>query len=283
LRLVIYLAANYTIQSRSGGAAAYIVPPFLRRSCAAAIVEFVIARPCLYYCLYIPMYAALRRLEIWKSNGDPNAQLNLSDLGLEQLPDIPDSCRHLNCAYNNLKQLPNLPHYVQLFCQGNKLTELPKLDNCVCLNCSNNLLRQLPDLRHCRELYCSNNMLDKLPELPLCTYLDCSFNKLKVLPELKLCTRLYADKNMLLEAPQIDYNNFQFMSLIGNKYISDNPDIKKVWKIPKGIISYHKCTMIIQRRYRKWKLMNILRKHLLKGPCSIAIGYSCDRYVISDA
>ena len=95
----------------------------------------------------------------------------------------------LNCSYNQLTQLVNLPpnltqvntsHCVNL----NVLGDLP--NSLEYIDCSYNQINQLPNLPlNLEQLYCSVNMLSTLPNLPInLTHLDCSFNNLTALPYL---------------------------------------------------------------------------------------------------
>jgi hypothetical protein len=116
--------------------------------------------------------------------------LNLSNLGLTELPPLPPTMKYLYCSFNKLTSLPPLPPKLQrlvcndnaltelpplpptlirLCCSGNKLTELPPLPHSlVYLTCYGNKLSELPHLPPTlRELYCNNNAITQLPRLPL--------------------------------------------------------------------------------------------------------------------
>jgi hypothetical protein len=223
-----------------------------------------------YYPFTQIMQEAIKRIQRWQQKNDPYTELDLSNLDLEELPDIPANCLKLSCGFNNLSKLPEIPPQCQqLYCQNNKLTKLPKLDNCWYLECSNNLLSELPSLPVCRELYCSNNVLTGLPPLQNCQYLHCNFNKITKLPELVTCIRLYAEKNMITELPTM--SNFTvFMSIYGNKYLHISKQIAESWSIMETP-NYTKCAIIIQRNYRKYKCTEMLRQYLYKGPANIVI------------
>lgn len=122
------------------------------------------------------------RFEKW--NKDKDDILDLSNLGLNELPPIPDDCSELDCSDNNLTFLPELPNCTTLICYNNKLTSLPKLPNCFELGCSENQLTSLPDLPKCKILYCRQNKLRSLPNLPICFCLDMRNNKITSLPDL---------------------------------------------------------------------------------------------------
>ena len=54
--------------------------------------------------------------------------LNLADLNLNELPELPKGLEILYCYNNKLTKLPELPEGLKtLKCDNNKLTELPEL------------------------------------------------------------------------------------------------------------------------------------------------------------
>ena len=66
------------------------------------------------------MEEALRRIRRWKKQKKPRKWLNLSGLGLTELPLIPSKVRRLLCVRNQLKTFDNLPKRLQeLACGGN--------------------------------------------------------------------------------------------------------------------------------------------------------------------
>ena len=133
-------------------------------------------------------------------------KLDVSNIDLISLPELPDNLTHLYCSNNNLTSLPKLPdNLVELDCSNNQLTNLPTLpDTLVELYCNNNQLTTLPALPDILvelnyyynltlavlpdtlvELDCSNNQLTTLPALPdTLVELDCSNNQLTTLPAL---------------------------------------------------------------------------------------------------
>ena len=91
------------------------------------------------------MQEALQRIR----NMGPGGILDLSDLGLEALPNLPPGVKVLRCSDNRLTQLPRLPSGLRsLECSHNRLTQLPELPS--------TLVR----------LWCAENELTTLPELP---------------------------------------------------------------------------------------------------------------------
>jgi Leucine-rich repeat (LRR) protein len=99
-----------------------------------------------------------------------NGELNLSNLGLTELPQLPPKLKYL-------------------YCYGNQLTELPQLvsedpSTLVCLDCRSNQLTELPQLPPTLMiLYCSINQLTELPQLPsTLVYLNCNDNPIQYPP-----------------------------------------------------------------------------------------------------
>lgn len=90
--------------------------------------------------------------------------LDLSNLGLTSLPELPVGLKWLGCQNNCLTRLPELPVGLGvLYCHNNQLKTLPELP--VSLN----------------TLYCHNNQLTTLPELPVgLKWLGCHNNQLLI-------------------------------------------------------------------------------------------------------
>ena len=100
-----------------------------------------------------------------------------------------DNIVYLDCSYNNLTSLPELPNSLQiLYCGSNQLSLLPELPNSLQhLSCNYNQLTKLPKLPNGLQiLKCEYNQLVLLPELPnSLKLLSCRYNRYK----------LYNDKN----------------------------------------------------------------------------------------
>jgi len=105
----------------------------------------------------------------------------------------------LDCSWNNLSKLPDLPKCEKLDCSYNKLTALPELPKCKKLYCYYNKIAELPELPKCKVLYCYRNKLTTLPELPECKLLYYDSNKITALPELPKCEELHCYRNPLKE------------------------------------------------------------------------------------
>ena len=81
------------------------------------------------------MDKAKKIIREWKEKKDPNECLDLHNLDLKELPEIPKECKILDCSLNKLAVLPNCKG---LYCSKNNLTKLPDLSNCLELYCTNN-------------------------------------------------------------------------------------------------------------------------------------------------
>jgi Leucine-rich repeat (LRR) protein len=124
-----------------------------------------------------------------------DGRLDLSYLGLTELPPLPPTLLVLDCTGNALTELPQLGSegtsstLKRLHCTGNALTSLPPLPSTLkYLYCGFNQLTELPQLPSTLvKLYCGNNQLTSLPSLPsTLKELDCGFNMLTKLPSLPL-------------------------------------------------------------------------------------------------
>ena len=117
--------------------------------------------------------------------------IDCSSLEISSLDGIQyfENLTHLNCSYNQIIQLPNLPsnlnylntsHCVNLSLIGSFPHSLEFID------CSYNQINNLPNLpSNLKQLYCAFNSLNTLPNLPYnLTHIDCSFNNLTSLPYL---------------------------------------------------------------------------------------------------
>ncbi len=118
-------------------------------------------------------------------------QLNLSGMGIRQLPDLSMvECGHLNCDQNELTELPALPQSLtSLSARANKIETLPEKlpPNLGSLDVSQNQLMWLPSQlpQNLDELDCSENQMLELPELPEnLRILNCSGNQIVSLPQL---------------------------------------------------------------------------------------------------
>lgn len=141
----------------------------------------------------------------------PDKRLDLSQLGLTELPPLPPDVKVLRCYKNKLTRLPQLPKTLkELRCDNNLLEELPELPSKLeFLNCGYNQITKLPNLpKRLLELTCRHNYLESLPLLPKDLYeLDCLGNLLKSLPDLPDEMReLQCSLNQLTKLPKLPSN-----------------------------------------------------------------------------
>ncbi len=224
---------------------------------------------------------------------DPTENLDISYLGLAELPPIPSNCRSLTCVFNKLTSLPQL-NYHYLSCGGNQLTSLPELPDCWFLTCSDNKLISLPPLPKCQQLYCGNNKLTFLPELPYCDTLDCSHNMLTTLPEQlhNECEVLDCSDNQLTSLShlwrcKIDcrQNNLTYLANLTDCHMTDCTDYKYLYvskKQAKRLFlketpNYNKYARVIQRTYKKYlrnRYQQLLNNHLFPGLSKLVSLYS---------
>ena len=136
-------------------------------------------------CIGMELAEALCRIETWSKKGDTDAFLDLTLLGLTELPPIPPTVEAINISMNRFSILPALPDSVKrLYCSYNFLTSIDVLPpNLEILYCDNNYICeiscQLPAT--VQLLYCKVNRLIRLPIMDNSSNIDCidcQYNKL---------------------------------------------------------------------------------------------------------
>ena len=181
-------------------------------------------------------------------------EIDCSNVGFTEIPDLShiNGLNILNCSFNKLTQLPELPSILNnLNCSNNSLMVLPNFQRSLHLtelNCSHNLLVELPDLSKLgydveylkiflnrvntnyglTTLDCSYNYLTVINELPNGLRLfDCRFNQIEQLPELpdKL-THLTCCDNELVYLPEIP-DNLVCLDCKNNK-INQLPELNNI-------------------------------------------------------
>jgi hypothetical protein len=109
------------------------------------------------------------RIEKWRIDDNTDEILDLSNLGLEELPILPSKLFKLNCSSNNLTVIRELPEALKyLNCNRNQIYIIEEFPlNCRFIDCSYNRLKSLPDLPvDCTYLNISHNLFNQLPRLP---------------------------------------------------------------------------------------------------------------------
>jgi hypothetical protein len=237
-----------------------------------------------------PLQQATSIVTHWVRRNDPTQVLNLIDLGLTKLPDIPHNCQILFCGRNKLTSLPDLPNCRFLCCDDNNLTSLPDLPNCQTLNCYYNKLTSLPELQNCQFLNCNNNKLTCLPNLINCDYLACANNQLTVLPDLPNCTGINCSNNQLLYLPKLPLcdsltffgNSIRAYPQVGTHCVVEF-DCKYMYISKKqaggGLVetpNYNKCAHVIQRNFKKYlrrKYTKLAHVYIMRDPSKIVGSY----------
>ncbi len=202
---------------------------------------------------------------------NPAVKLNLGDLNLKEMPEIPSCCKYIVCS-DLLKYMPTTqcvkidcrecffldtiaeqPNCVSLECScSESIQNLLGLPNCKYLSCYGNSIVSLPDLPKCIILTCDENALTSLPELPNCVELSCWNNELRSLPELPECVKLGCTGNCLVYLPRLP--KCKWLNCDRNKYLHINKRQAKRFRL-KETPNYNRCAITIQRNYR-----NYLRK-----------------------
>ncbi len=115
-------------------------------------------------------------------------ELNVSNLNITSLPELPSRIVHLFCGNTNITRLPELPsELLSLSCSHTNITSLPELPSDLrVLDCSNTSITSLPELpSRLVQLFCGNTNITSLPELPSTLEgLYCDITHLTSLPEL---------------------------------------------------------------------------------------------------
>jgi hypothetical protein len=187
------------------------------------------------------MAKAQKIIQKWQYINNPKEMLNLSNLGLKQLPPIPQECQFFDCSYNNLTTLPDLPQCRFLDCRNNKLSYLPELKECHYLNCTYNNLIKLPNP--------NKQGTDLFFVGPCAIYLLAHHNN-------------WFDKTPISNDP--------------NRYTYVTPQQAKLYRL-NATSNYHMYAKIIQKGYRYYKIKQAIKvllvPYLLKDPIKIVSLY----------
>ena len=153
---------------------------------------------------------------------------------LTKIPKLPNSLKGLSCSCHKLTSLPDLPDSLEgLYCCYNKLTSFANT--------------QLPN--SLKELYCSGNKLTNIPQLSNSLIkLNCGLNKLTSIPKLpNLLQGLYCSGNQLTSLPNLpnslkklycDHN--QLISLPDFTHINHRLELSFIQDEPINYIPYNK-------------------------------------------
>jgi hypothetical protein len=192
------------------------------------------------------------------------------------LDSLPSNTEKINISNKNLTYLPSLERFYQLKelnCSWNKLTKLPNLPYTLeILDCSDNLILKIPYLSNkLKELNCSNNKLTNIPNLPnTLQKLYCSYNKLTQLDNLPHSLEmLWCDNNQITQLDNLPQN----LEIL---YCTYNPLSSFILEYWKGITKLRKIYFISKysSRLERYYIKNVRNKRINKD--YIDILYSPD-------
>ena len=172
----------------------------------------------------------------------PTMPLDLSNIDLIELPDIPPNVRCLILSHNDIKSINNLPEGLEEFvCENSPLEEITLPSSLKKLTLVHNSVNTI-DVSHtrCSSIVISRNELEYISEIPKeCSYLDLSYNKLSNVPSLgdKL-TYLDISNNNIQELPQLPNS-------ILNLNVSDNK-IDTLINLPDNMSSFNCNNNLLQ-------------------------------------
>ena len=201
----------------------------------------------------VPMTIALQRIQQCLDK-----RLDLSKLGLTELPPLPDDLIVLRCDLNELTALPELPSSLRvLHCHQNQLSSLPKLPPLLeSLSCSHNHLTSLPFLpSSLKQLVCMRNHLTALPYLPLfLRELSFDNNDITHLPTLPTLTSLSCCRNPLTSLTSLPHG-------LTSLFCFDNP-LETIPELPSTLV-YLVCTLPhTKERYAPLRLTPDMIQHV---------------------
>lgn len=187
------------------------------------------------------MQVALETISKWKEG----RLLDLSRLGLYELPPIPSTVTRLRCAHNHLTKLSKdslPPGLIELDISSNKLSSISEalvdLTTLKILNCSFNLIKTLPSLPpFLKELQCSNNGLVEIGAIPeTLEIFHCDFNSLSSLPiPSSLSPRmkeLHCSYNLLMQLPDALPRSLTTI-------VCNNNLLEKLPVLPPNLVRFH--------------------------------------------
>jgi len=132
--------------------------------------------------IIVPNYDSCRQtIDLGRFKHLKNIQL--SNLYLYKMNNIPNGLTEFNVQYCYLKKIENIPSSLKyLYCNDNQLTRLPHLQhtNIIEISFKNNNIYQMPNLPDClKELIFNNNQIMNIPNFPKSLkYLECSWNRI---------------------------------------------------------------------------------------------------------
>lgn len=173
---------------------------------------------------------ALERIRLW----EPGKPLNLSNLSLTRLPNIPRGVEILDCSHNSIRKIHSLPKSIKiLYCDFNELTYISNLPkNIEHINCGFNKLEYIDITEHkkVRFLNIQNNRFRELPTLPdNILVLKASFNPMKRIGKLPANLHTLNLYNCMLEKIDSLPDNLKM-------FYCENNSLKDLPKLPPRLV-----------------------------------------------
>ena len=196
------------------------------------------------------MDIALQRIQRYDPKKD--TILDLSQLGLTQLPKLPDLVFNLDCSHNELTDLGSLPSTLKdLNCMYNKLSQIKNLPHYLdILDCSNNELTKLELPFGLKRLYCYHNKLEHL-ELPMFVEgVNCHYNRLRELDasQTPLLRILTCSDNKLIRI-KLPSHQLYHLYVANNPYLTIDAETAYRYCIVNPS-DYHKTMQPLKQMYR---------------------------------
>lgn len=160
---------------------------------------------------YIPDLHDYIRLEI----------LEISNNKVNDIYQLPPTLIELCCRNNQLSRLPPInecPNIERIDCASNEITEIPVYKKLKSLICSNNRLTMIPNLENLNKLICNKNIINYIGVCGNLKYLDCSSNKLIKLNNYELLVDMICSNNNIYEL--LSYKNLQYLEIFNTPIFS---------------------------------------------------------------
>ena len=183
----------------------------------------------------------------WIKNNNVNETLDLSNLNLKDIPNLPNNLKYLNINNNLIVNICNLPQsLLQLNCKFNRIKIIENLPTeLLVLNCSNNLITKIINLPNkLNELNCNENYIHELPILPdSLNYIDITATYITTITNIpKNLMHLRFNETLVV----LTY--LQYTTLINNKNINA---FNKYLILEKIIINYDKFNEFYNQNINK--------------------------------
>ncbi len=227
-----------------------------------------------------------RFLECEKTNG---ISLDLSHLGIEELPKIPPTVKYLflsnnnlvelhdmsyleeleviDICNNNLLEIPPLPFSIEeISCRNNyidDISDLSNYNNLKRLDVSYNKLSTIPKISNLELLVCNNNRLSKIYPMDKLRRLEIKNNKLSHLKTFYSLKELECDNNRIIEISELP-NITHIYANCNRIEVLDNFDKIKILEIRENKLKKLKYYPMLQYLIADEKLTQLSKKYKMK-------------------